>query len=100
MQRRFGEVEDRLDQVMDCQQRLFDKVVSVEDFGMMLEDRILEVEGLSEKELGVVPGTDQNGKYDLGKGSCGCHLMGMEREVRSDDQIEAVGLDYKIARTE
>lgn len=93
VQRRFGEVEDRLDQVMDCQQRLFDKVVSVEDFGMMLEDRIVEVEGGNERDVGVmVSGRDE--------GSCGCllHLRGVKREAGSDDEIEAVGSNYKVAR--
>lgn len=91
VQRRFGEVEDRLDQVMDCQQRLFDKVVSVEDFGMMLEDRIVEVEGGNERDVGVVVSTRD-------EGSCGCHLRGVKREVGSDDEIEAVGSNYKAAR--
>ncbi|KUL90496.1 hypothetical protein ZTR_00258 [Talaromyces verruculosus] len=93
VQRKFGEVEDRLDQVMDCQQRLFDKVVSVEDFGMMLEDRIVEVEGGNERDVGVmVSGRDE--------GSCGClsHLRGVKREAGSDDEIEAVGSNYKVAR--
>lgn len=91
VQRRFGEVEDRLDQVMDCQQRLFDKVVSVEDFGMMLEDRIVEVEGGNERDVGVVVSRRD-------EGSCGCHLRGVKRAVGSDDEIEAVGSNYKAAR--
>lgn len=92
VQRRFGEVEDRLDQVMDCQQRLFDKVVSVEDFGMMLEDRVAEVEGQSERDAAAVSRRDE--------GSCGCHLRGVKREVGSDDEIEAMGSNYKVARRE
>lgn len=100
VQRRFGEVEDRLDQVMDCQQRLFDKVVSVEDFGMMLEDRVVEVERQNDKDNGLVPGRVQNAKDDSEEGACECQLRGVKRETGSDDEIEAVGSNYKFARRE
>lgn len=67
VQRRFGEVEDRLDQVMDCQQRLFDKVVSVEDFGMMLEDRVVDIEGQNDSDVGLGSGRAQSAKDESGR---------------------------------
>jgi hypothetical protein len=94
VQRKFGEVEDRLDQLMDCQQRLFDKVVSVEDFGMMLEDRVAEVEGQNERDVGVVAKRDA---VEEG-GSCECRLRGVKREVGSEDEIGGADSNYKVAR--
>ncbi|KAE8556710.1 hypothetical protein TMatcc_004102 [Talaromyces marneffei ATCC 18224] len=101
VQRKFSEVEDRLENLMDCQQRLFDKVVSVEDFGMMLEDRVVEVESHVERDVELVPRSNQNRKNDASEGgSCGCYLRGVKREVGSDDEIEPVSSNYKVARRE
>lgn len=97
VQRKFGEVEDRLENLMDCQQRLFDKVVSVEDFGMMLEDRVAEVEGqTNERDVRLVYRRDEVGEG----GGYECDLKGAKREIGSDDEIEAVGSNYKVARRE
>lgn len=100
VQRRFGEVEDRLDQMMDCQQRLFDKVVSVEDFGMMLEDRVVDVEEQNDSDVGLGFRRAQSGNDDVGEAGCECRSRGVKRETGSDEEIEAVGSNYKVARKE
>lgn len=78
--RQFADVEDKIENVVDHNQRLREKVISVEDFSMALDDRVIDLEQQA---------ADHKTKAGFARGRGVLRQGYDDGQVRGDSNVEA-----------
>ncbi|CRG85709.1 hypothetical protein PISL3812_02735 [Talaromyces islandicus] len=79
--RQFADVEDKIENVVDHHQRLQEKVISVEDFSMALDDRVIDLEQQHQHQHQV--------RTKAGDRARGLMRQGHDEQVRVESNVES-----------